>query len=443
MRSATIKRQTPTSQAPPHGAALALPLRQDLNFNVPQIPSGLRGQRPRRAHFPLAPRAVPVFLAPMERTSTDWKIVILLFAAGLLAAAQFAKISLSLAPLAQAYRGSAAVPFMVSLLSVMGIALGPVMGGIVTRLGIRRAVLGALALGAAVSLTQALILPLPLMVASRLIEGASHLTLVVALPTLMAEAATPRDKPVVMGLWGTYFGVAFAVLALAIPTLTETGGLPALFAAHGVALAAMALILAPILPRGTARRTPFRPLAEIAAIYTSPRFLAPGLIFLWHAMAFIALLAFLPAALNAPGIAAALPLISLCGTFAAGFAARAIAPALLAAAAFAANIALVLAILALPGAAIPLALAMFFSMGVVPGAGFAAIPWLNRDLPDRARANGALAQFGNIGTFSGTPLMAAAGLSLAPLMAVTGLIAALGLAVSVAVFLRFRRESAT
>lgn len=50
-------------------------------------------------------------------------------------------------------------------------------------------------------------------------------------------------------------------------------------------------------------------------------------------------------------------------------------------------------------------LAMFFT-GLTAGANFAAVPELNHRPEDQARANGALAQLGNIGTFSGTPIYA-------------------------------------
>jgi MFS transporter, DHA1 family, inner membrane transport protein len=46
------------------------------------------------------------------------------------------------------------------------------------------------------------------------------------------------------------------------------------------------------------------------------------------------------------------------------------------------------------------------SMGVVQGASFAAIPQLNADPTDRARAAGAIAQLGNLGTTTGTPMLA-------------------------------------
>lgn len=52
------------------------------------------------------------------------------------------------------------------------------------------------------------------------------------------------------------------------------------------------------------------------------------------------------------------------------------------------------------------ALLLGASLGIVQGASFASIPQLNRTLQDRARAAGAIAQLGNLGTVSGTPVLA-------------------------------------
>lgn len=45
-------------------------------------------------------------------------------------------------------------------------------------------------------------------------------------------------------------------------------------------------------------------------------------------------------------------------------------------------------------------------LGVAPGAAFADIAALNETLGDQARANGALAQLGNVGTALSVPLFA-------------------------------------
>ena len=51
------------------------------------------------------------------------------------------------------------------------------------------------------------------------------------------------------------------------------------------------------------------------------------------------------------------------------------------------------------------ALALAASLGIVQGASFASIPQLNASPPDRARAAGAIAQLGNLGTATGTPML--------------------------------------
>ena len=47
------------------------------------------------------------------------------------------------------------------------------------------------------------------------------------------------------------------------------------------------------------------------------------------------------------------------------------------------------------------------ALGIVQGASFASIPELNTTPEDRARAAGAVAQLGNLGTTTGTPVLAA------------------------------------
>ena len=57
-------------------------------------------------------------------------------------------------------------------------------------------------------------------------------------------------------------------------------------------------------------------------------------------------------------------------------------------------------------AVIGAALLLAASFGIVQGASFASIPQLNPRAEDRARAAGAIAQLGNLGTTTGTPLLA-------------------------------------
>jgi len=340
----------------------------------------------------------------MERSSTHWPLIALLWTTGLLAAAQFAKMTLTLGGLADAYP-QAPVSLLVSGVSVVGVLLGAVAGFIVARIGARRAVLVAVVLSAAVSVLQALPLSFAALMATRLVEGVGHLLLVVALPTMMTLLAKPADKGLVMGLWGTFFGVAYALLALVVEDIQAWGGLGAVYGGHGVLLALILPVLWTLMPQVM---TPSAPLPNIVAlhraIYTTPRYFAPALGHGIYTSIFIALVAFLPAALDALWLTPVLPLANLSGTFVSGFLVTKMSASRLSVLSF--TIAGVLfALLGVTGS-IALAICALFFTGVTAGANFAAVPELNQSGEDQARANGAMAQIGNIGTFSGTPLYA-------------------------------------
>jgi len=71
------------------------------------------------------------------------------------------------------------------------------------------------------------------------------------------------------------------------------------------------------------------------------------------------------------------------------------------------------------------------ALGIVQGASFAAIPELNAKPQDRAQAAGAIAQLGNLGTTTGTPVLAALLIGAGP----WGLALVAGLACALAVTL--------
>ncbi|MBY6153197.1 MFS transporter [Vannielia litorea] len=332
---------------------------------------------------------------------TNWPLVALLYALGLLAAGHFAKAALTLGALAERYPEAGGVlPFAVSMTSVAGIVFGATAGIVVARFGARRVLLAAVVVGVALGAAEALLPAFGLFMALRLAEGFAHLAIVVAAPTLMAASCTAEHRGAVMGLWGTFFGVGFALFSL-VESLAGTG----LYWVHAALLAAVGAAIAPILPRGVGRggATAEGWLARHVAIYTSACRFAPALMFFWHALMFMSLITFLPEFLGG-WTAPLLPLVALVGTFWAGAATRSIAPQRLAVVAFAAGAALMVLFLLLPGLRLAIAVPMLLAFGAVPGAAFASAPLLNPDPADTARANGAIAQFGNIGTALTIPL---------------------------------------
>ncbi|SMX22336.1 MFS transporter [Boseongicola aestuarii] len=336
---------------------------------------------------------------------TDWRLIGLLFLAGLFAAAQFAKIALTLQDLGAIYDG-AALPFAVSAVSVAGIVFGVTAGMIVAQFGPRNVLLSALLVASILSISQAFLPSFQLFMALRLVEGFSHLAIVVAAPTLMAALSSPRDVSVSMGLWGTFFGVGFAGSAAVIPLLD---GPSQVYVAHGAFGLALFAALWSLLPRGAVRgHWQGDIIARHVAIYTNSRLLAPALGFLWHTIIFLGLLTFLPGVLG-EWTGPLLPLLALAGTFGAGWLARWIAPKTVLLVGYTLTVAgLAIALIASASFQVWVVMAVFVAIGLVPGASFANVPALNADPADQARANGAIAQLGNIGTAASTPLFAAA-----------------------------------
>jgi MFS family permease len=348
--------------------------------------------------------------SPLDPPPTDWVLTGLLFVAGLLAAGQFAKISLTLGPLGQIYAADAgALPWAVSALSVVGIVFGATAGVIVARFGVRRVLLIGLVAGAALSAVEALLPAFTLFMALRLAEGAAHLCIVVAAPTLMAAVASGRDRPVVMGIWGTFFGVGFALAAAAAPPLLAAFGVPGVYLAHGAALLGLAALLAPRLPPAgvpAPQETGF--IARHVAIYRNPRTVAPALGFIWHTLMFLGLLTYLPGFLGS-WTAPLLPLVALIGTIGAGALSAHYPPHRIAIAGFLLTVSGMALLISMPETLrLWVAFPVFVVIGLAPGAAFAMVPDLNDRSPDQARANGALAQLGNVGTASSTPLFALA-----------------------------------
>ncbi|KIN60776.1 Major facilitator superfamily MFS 1 [Sulfitobacter noctilucae] len=346
---------------------------------------------------------------------TPWGLILLLWGAGLGAAAQYGKMSVIFDLLPQAYpQAGPALGWIVSLVGFVGILFGVVAGLVVARIRYRRALLVALWVGAAMSLVQAALPPLPWMLLTRIVEGASHLAIVVAVPTLIAQLSAPKDRGLTLTIWGTFFGVSFAILAFAGRPLALNLGLSALFLAHAVYLVAIALTLGTrlrALPVEGAQPVLSLPqiLRDHIVIYRSAYISAPAIGWLFYTFSFVSILTVLPPYLDPADRAAvmtAMPLTSIAVSMTIGvLLLRHLTAVRVVEMGFALSALAMVWLLLTPAA--PLAcLALAAAMGLIQGASFAAVPQLNDQPAQQARANGAMAQMGNIGNTLGTPVMA-------------------------------------
>ncbi len=345
---------------------------------------------------------------------TPWPLILLIWAAGLGAAAQYGKISVIFDRLPELYpTGGAALAATVSFVGLLGIVLGVVAGVFVAAIGVRRALVLALWAGAGVSLWQMCVPALPVFLMTRVLEGAAHLVIVVAAPTLVAQLSAPRDRPLTLTLWGTFFGISFAVLAWAGIPLVDAFGIPALFAAHALFLAICALALARALPPDDQARPKLPGIAALRdqhlAIYRSPWIGAAGVGWFFYTFCFLSLLTLLPPGIDPHWralVTGAMPLASIAVAMTAGVALMRRVGAGRAAVAGFVVAGLTAGLLALSPGNPLIYLALAVGFGLIQGAGFAVVADLNETLADRALANGGMAQSGNLGNTLGTPILA-------------------------------------
>lgn len=343
--------------------------------------------------------------------------VLVLWAAGLGAAAQFGKISVLFDPLSHAYAAQAGVGIglMVSIVGIVGLIFGTTAGLLVARIGPRRAILSALVLGALISLIQSGFPPYPLMIVTRVLEGFSHLAIVVVAPTVIAAVAPVRRLGLAMSLWSTFFGLTYAILFAIAPVVLGLGGAALLFYLHAAWMVAVAAALWFLLPAdppaiGAAGQS-F--LAQHLQTYASPRIAAPATGFVFYTVTYVALLTLLPTVVApewAATVGVVMPIASILtsltlGVFllSRGSAVRVVQLGFGAAAV--AGLGLWLG-WSNPVLQVVAACAVAAALGLVQGASFAAVPELNRSAADRNAAAGAIAQLGNVGTTIGTPLLA-------------------------------------
>jgi MFS transporter, DHA1 family, inner membrane transport protein len=362
-----------------------------------------------------------------ERTHTDWTVVLLLFTAGLMAAMQFAKLAPVMADVQTAFGfGAVGAGFAVSILGLVGLVFGVAAGALVAAIGLKRAMAVALFGGALAAALGSVAPNGPLFLATRLAEGASHLLIVVAAPALMTAHATQKDTPFVLALWGCFFGIGIGIVSQAAPIIVAAGGWRALMGAHAalIGLLGAALMLA-LRRSGFSEQTfPLPRLTEMLAahgrLYASGAPVLLALLFATYTLPFLAVLTFLNrnlidvqgwSAASAGTFIAAMTLVNLVATLSTGWlVARGLTLRTGMTAAFLLLAGSAAAMFLLPlGAGVMAAcvIAAMAAFGLMPGLVFVHVPQIAPTPALAAMTYGGIAQFGNLGTFSGTPLMAA------------------------------------
>jgi MFS transporter, DHA1 family, inner membrane transport protein len=347
----------------------------------------------------------------------------LLYAAGLLAAFQYAKIPYMLPGLAgQTLMSPVQQAIALSVIGIAGAVAGTFAGALCQAAGLRRTLWFGLLVGVAGSLLALVASSYAMLVLARVVESVSHMAMVVAVPTLMLALCAPADRPRVMALWSCYFTLTFIIAAVVVPALVQATGWQGIAALH----AAMLLLVAVLcfwLPPGDTPRSGDQALSAKSLLSAQLRLLGQGKLlaipatFFGYTLLFVALVSTLPALLSdtaqAAGVLALLlPGASLLGTV--------ISLAALSKGVAGHRLVRISAVgILLAGACLMLTparglaaqsvvMVTFVLLGTLPAGIISSIPALFKaGDPDISLVNGGLVQFGNLGNFVGAPILAA------------------------------------
>ena len=357
-----------------------------------------------------------------DHAHTPWHLIALLYAAGLLAALQYAKIPYMLPGLlADSALHPVQQALVLSVIGIVGAVAGTFAGALCQAVGLRRTLLFGLVVGIVGALVPLWASHYFALLAARMVESVAHMAIVVAVPTLILSSCAEKDRPTVMAVWSCYFTVTFILAALVLPVLLEATDWRGVAAMHAALLLVVGLLCLGIPPAGVPSQRVA--LSGASLLHAQWRLLRQGKLlaipatFFGYTLLFVALVSVLPALLAssaqaAATLAMALPIASLLGTLLALAALRRGITGyrlvrISAAALVLAGVGLMFT--APHGLLAHIAVLLcFVLLGTLPAGIVSAIPALFKPGdPNITLVNGGLVQFGNLGNFVGSPILAA------------------------------------
>ena len=356
--------------------------------------------------------------------STRWDIVALAIGCGIAASLQVGKVPSALPILRHDLNlGLVGAGWIASIFNATGATIGVLAGVVADRLGRRALLLVGLALLALGSLCGAASPAAAALFGSRILEGLGFVAVVVAAPSLIAEAAAAKDQRLALGTWGIYLSTGMGGMMLLTPPLLGRLGWRGLWLAEALLLVALLPLVAWRTRPAAWSGRPGRPATGWADLGHALRRPGPWLLALsfgLYTIQWFAMMNWLPTFLiervglglgaaaaasgavvivNAPG--------NLCGAWLLQrglprWALIATAQLVMAAAAQA-----VFADAVPAATKIAAALGFSFLGGLLPAACLSGVPAHARSPAEIGAVNGLLIQGSNLGTLLGTPAMAA------------------------------------
>ena len=215
----------------------------------------------------------PMNIMGVEAVGSRHIHIWLLIGSGVIAAGQIGKAIISL-PL---IRSEMAVGFdfaglIVAIFATLGAAIGIAAGVVVGRLGVRRALIGGMAVIGFGNLIGAAAENELVLLAARIVEGVGFFGAVLAIPTILAQIIKPTERDFVMGVWSAYMPAGIMLMLCVGPFLPAIAW-RTLWLANAVLAAAWLLLLAlyaPTIPRRP-NASGLRFLTDVVRVVREPR----------------------------------------------------------------------------------------------------------------------------------------------------------------------------
>lgn len=154
--------------------------------------------------------------------STRWEAVSLIVGSGIAAALQVGKVAIA-TPLLQTDLGFdlAAIGWLAGVFALLGLIGGVPAGALVASLGGRRILLLGLLTTAAGAALGASAASFPPLLASRVIEGAGFLLVIVAAPSILDRVTEQSRRDLAFALWSCFMPAGMAIAMLAGPLFDD------------------------------------------------------------------------------------------------------------------------------------------------------------------------------------------------------------------------------
>lgn len=229
---------------------------------------------------------------------TSWMTVILAISAGLLAAFQVGKVHIALSSVRQSFSlDLISASWILSALNIVGLFAAIPTGTLGDQFGNKRIVIAGLLFIAVASALGGFAPSLRWLLLSRLIEGIGFVMVVVAAPTMIAEATAPENLRLALAGWSAYMPGGIALITFLAPLILAHHTWRRLWWIDSATLLAMAAIIGLLANRSNpapARLLKRGPIDEIKGVLTARGPMLLALIFGAYTMQHLSVMGFLP-----------------------------------------------------------------------------------------------------------------------------------------------------